>query len=86
MVRSDGRPVSESVADRYLTTPEILAQAERRLAWAERGMTHDAADSAHARMFTPSPNARDLWALPEEIDEAARRRRRPSTPSSMTRG
>jgi len=39
-------------------------------------MTHDAADSVHAgRMFTPSPNARDLWALPEEIDEAARRRR-----------
>ena len=35
-LRRDGRPVSESVADRALTTPEILAQEERLIAWAER--------------------------------------------------
>jgi conjugative relaxase-like TrwC/TraI family protein len=35
-LRSDGRPVTESVADRVLTTPEILAQEERLIAWAER--------------------------------------------------
>jgi conjugative relaxase-like TrwC/TraI family protein len=35
-LRGDGRPVNESVADRVLTTPEILAQEERLIAWAER--------------------------------------------------
>jgi conjugative relaxase-like TrwC/TraI family protein len=35
-LRCDGRPVTESVADRVLTTPEILAQEERLIAWAER--------------------------------------------------
>jgi conjugative relaxase-like TrwC/TraI family protein len=35
-VRRDGRPVTESAADRALTTPEILAQEERLLEWAER--------------------------------------------------
>lgn len=35
-VRRDGRPVTESVVDRVLTTPEILAEEERLIAWAER--------------------------------------------------
>jgi conjugative relaxase-like TrwC/TraI family protein len=35
-LRADGRPVTESVADRALTTPEILAEEERLIAWAER--------------------------------------------------
>ncbi|MDQ6727273.1 MAG: relaxase domain-containing protein [Actinomycetota bacterium] len=35
-LRYDGRPITESVADRVLTTPEILAQEERLIAWAER--------------------------------------------------
>ncbi|MGI8807700.1 MAG: MobF family relaxase [Acidimicrobiales bacterium] len=35
-LRRDGRPVTESVADRVVTTPEILAQEERLIAWAER--------------------------------------------------
>jgi len=35
-LRRDGRPVTESVADRALTTSEILAQEERLIAWAER--------------------------------------------------
>ena len=48
ILRKDGRPVTESIADRALTTPEILAQEERLLAWAERRMTHDPLDSADA--------------------------------------
>lgn len=48
MVRKDGRPVTESVADRALTTAEILAQEERILAWAERRMSHIPIDSADA--------------------------------------
>ncbi|MFN3217907.1 MAG: MobF family relaxase [Acidimicrobiales bacterium] len=47
-VRRDGRPVTESVADRALTTPTILAQEERLLAWAERRMADTGADSAAA--------------------------------------
>ncbi|GEM_PF-724572 len=47
-LRRDGRPVWESVADRALTTPEILAQEERLLAWAERRNTRIGTDSAEA--------------------------------------
>lgn len=45
-LRRDGRPVTESVADRALTTPEVLAQEERLIAWAERRLAapgHDVA-------------------------------------------
>ncbi|MCP4958933.1 MAG: relaxase domain-containing protein [Actinomycetia bacterium] len=48
LLRRDGRPVSESVAERALTTPQILAQEERLLAWAERRTTRIGVDSAHA--------------------------------------
>ncbi len=48
MLRRDGRPVTESVADRALTTPSILAQEERLLAWAERRMAREGLDSATA--------------------------------------
>ena len=48
MLRRDGRPVTESVADRALTTPAILAQEERLLAWAERRMAREGTDSATA--------------------------------------
>ena len=47
-LRRDGRPVTESVADRALTTPTILAQEERLLAWAERRMAHDPTESPQA--------------------------------------
>jgi hypothetical protein len=40
-LRRDGRPVTESAADRVLTTPAILAQEERLLAWAEQRLTTD---------------------------------------------
>jgi len=48
LLRRDGRPVTESVADRALTTPAILAQEERLLAWAERRMAHDPTESPEA--------------------------------------
>ena len=38
-LRRDGRPVTESVADRALTTPEILAQEEWLVAWAQRRLS-----------------------------------------------
>src|SRR5205807_1868539 len=46
-LRRDGRPVTEAVTDRALTTPEVLAEEERLIAWAakrlEDGGTHNAA-------------------------------------------
>ncbi len=48
LLRRDGRPVTESVADRALTTPAILAQEERLLAWAERRMALDPTESPEA--------------------------------------
>ena len=45
-LRRDGRPITESVADRALTTPEILAQEERLIAWAERRLAVAGGDVA----------------------------------------
>jgi conjugative relaxase-like TrwC/TraI family protein len=45
-VRRDGRPVTESVVDRVLTTPEILAEEERLIAWAERRLAARGGDVA----------------------------------------
>lgn len=45
-VRRDGRPVTESVVDRVLTTPEILAEEERLIAWAERRLATGGGDIA----------------------------------------
>jgi len=47
-LRRDARPVTESAIDRALTTPEILAQEERLLAWAERRMAHDPTECPEA--------------------------------------
>ncbi len=47
-LRSDGRPVTESATDRALTTPEILAQENRLLGWAERHMAREGVDSPAA--------------------------------------
>ncbi|MDQ3643726.1 MAG: relaxase domain-containing protein, partial [Actinomycetota bacterium] len=43
-LRRDGRPIAESVLDRGLTTPEILAQEERLIAWAERRLARGGHD------------------------------------------
>ena len=62
-LRSDGRPVTESAIDRALTTPEILAQEARLLAWAERRMAHDpteapeAARRSHVELTGPQSEA-----------------------------
>jgi hypothetical protein len=45
-LRRDGRPVSESVIDRVLTTPEILAEEETLLAWAEKRLAQVGVDGA----------------------------------------
>ncbi len=50
--RRGGRPVSEHVTDRALTTQAILGQEARLLAWAEHAVVHDAEhagsiDAAH---------------------------------------
>ncbi|MEZ5280565.1 MAG: MobF family relaxase [Acidimicrobiales bacterium] len=47
-LRSDGRPITEAAVDRALTTPAILAQEERLVAWADRRMVHPGIDSAEA--------------------------------------
>ncbi|MDQ4097110.1 MAG: relaxase domain-containing protein, partial [Actinomycetota bacterium] len=43
-VRRDGRPITESVVQRALTTPEILAQEERLIAWAEQRLVRGGHD------------------------------------------
>lgn len=48
VLRRDGRPVTESVADRALTTADILAQEERLIAWAERRLAAPGDDLAVA--------------------------------------
>ena len=47
-LRRDSRPVTESAIDRALTTPEILTQEQRLLAWAERRMAHDPTEAPQA--------------------------------------
>ncbi|MCP3912142.1 MAG: relaxase domain-containing protein [Actinomycetia bacterium] len=72
MVRRDGRPVKESVADRALTTPEILAQEERLLAWAERRNARVGVDSAQAPDRSPvvlsGPQAETAAAVAGDSD------------------
>jgi conjugative relaxase-like TrwC/TraI family protein len=43
-LRRDGRPITESVAQRVLTTPAILVQEERLVAWAERRLARGGHD------------------------------------------
>ena len=72
MLRRDGRPVTESVADRALTTPAILAQEERLFAWAERRMTRGGIDSADAversRLELTGPQAATAAAVAGDAD------------------
>src|SRR5262249_5715530 len=44
--RRDGRPVTESVVDRALTTPAILAAEERLVAWADQRISACGLDHA----------------------------------------
>ncbi len=71
-LRRDGRPISESVTDRALTTPSILAQEERLLAWAERRVTRDAIDSAEAversQIDLAGPQAQTAAAVAGDAD------------------
>ena len=71
-LRRDGRPITESIADRALTTPDILAQEERLLAWAERRMTRDGIDSAdaidRARVELTGPQAETAAAVAGDAD------------------
>jgi len=71
-LRRDGRPVTESVADRALTTAAILAQEERLLAWAERRMTREGIDSADAversRIELTGPQAETAAAVAGDAD------------------
>jgi conjugative relaxase-like TrwC/TraI family protein len=43
-LRRDGRPITESAAQRVLTTPEILAQEESLVGWAERRLVRGGQD------------------------------------------
>ena len=52
-LRRDARPVTESAIDRAITTPEILTQEERLLAWAERRMAHDPTECPEAAHRSP---------------------------------
>ncbi|MDG2025938.1 MAG: MobF family relaxase [Acidimicrobiales bacterium] len=72
VLRRDGRPITESITDRALTTPEILAQEERLLAWAERRMARDGVDSANAircaRVELTGPQAETAAAVAGDAD------------------
>ncbi len=54
-LRRDGRPVTESAADRALTTRAILDQEARLIAWAERRRARTPAPSATAADWSPVP-------------------------------
>lgn len=47
-LRRDGRPFTESIANRTITTDDILAQEHRLLAWADRRTTDPGIDSVGA--------------------------------------
>ena len=70
--RRDGRPLSESVADRALTTSSILAQEERLIAWAERRNTRMGTDSEAApkrsRVELTGPQAQTAAAVAGDAD------------------
>src|SRR5437588_650596 len=46
LLRRDGRPVSEAVTDRALTTPDILAEEEAVIAWAAKRLEARGAHNA----------------------------------------
>jgi conjugative relaxase-like TrwC/TraI family protein len=46
LCRRDGRPITESVVDRALTTREILAEEERLVAWADQRVALGGADAS----------------------------------------
>jgi len=48
LLRRDGRPVSESVADRALTTQAILDQERALIDWVDRRLTRDGIDAPDA--------------------------------------
>ena len=48
LLRSDGRPVTESVLDRALTTQAILDQEAGLIAWADQRLAYDGKDNAAA--------------------------------------
>ena len=71
-LRRDGRPITEAITDRALTTPAILAQEERLLAWADRRLTRDGTDSADAvarsRVELTGPQAETAAAVAGDAD------------------
>jgi len=48
LLRRDGRPVSESVLDRALTTQAIVDQEDGLIGWADRRLAYDGADEPEA--------------------------------------
>ncbi len=64
LLRRDGRPVTESVLDRALTLPDILAEEERLLALAERWM-------AGAPVDNPAVGALDRSLSGAQLEVAA---------------
>ncbi len=72
LLRRDGRPVTESVADRALTTPAILTQEADLLAWAQRRLNHDGHPSTAALQRTDvaltGPQAETAAAVAGDAD------------------
>ena len=64
LLRNDGRPVSESVLDRALTTQAILDQEADLIAWADQRLTYDGADN-------PAAIARSIVELNSAQGQAA---------------
>ncbi len=65
LLRGDGRPITESIADRALTTPDILAQEARLLEWAQRrtANTDHVAAVDHSRVALTGPQAETAAAV-----------------------
>jgi hypothetical protein len=85
-VRRDGRPITEHVTSRALTTDAVLAQEARLLGWADTAIDPaPAVDPAtgSGRLPTPSP-APVGWCSSSARPERARPR--PSPPASSSSG
>jgi conjugative relaxase-like TrwC/TraI family protein len=64
--RRDGRPVTESVVDRALTTPAILAEEERLVAWADKRI-----DAGGAAPLSAPAEAVETLTAPQQEAAAA---------------
>ncbi len=56
LLRRDGRPVTESIVDRALSTQAIIDQEDALIAWADRRLAYDGDRPPRGRACAAMPN------------------------------